>query len=99
MFAFAPDGKKLAVEEGFAMIRLLDLPSGKDLLPTPGHRSHVSSIVVTSNCQTVVTTGGDGTLRFWDAATGRERQKRTVHANLNISPQFPSRWRDVLGAG
>jgi RNA polymerase sigma factor (sigma-70 family) len=99
MFAFAPDGKKLAVEEGFAMIRLLDQASGKDLLPTPGHRSHVSSIVVTSDCQTVVTTGRDGTLRFWDAATGCERQKRTAHANFFIPPEFLPNGTMYLEAG
>jgi RNA polymerase sigma factor (sigma-70 family) len=87
-FAFASDGARLAVMDGFAMIRLIDLASGKDLLPTLGHRSDVTSIVVSSDCQTSVTASQDCSLRFWQAATGCEQRQRNASADNYTPPRF-----------
>jgi RNA polymerase sigma factor (sigma-70 family) len=98
-FAFAPDGMRLAVVGGSAMIRLIDLASGKDLLHTQGHRSSVSSIVVSSDCRTIVTASPDGTLRFWETATGREQRQRIVSVDHDLPPQFLPDGATYLAAG
>jgi WD40 repeat protein len=77
-FAFAPRGRSLAVVDGQAAVRLIDLDSGKNLVTTHGHRSDVSSLSVTPDSRTVVTISYDRTLRFWELATGRELRQRTI---------------------
>jgi RNA polymerase sigma factor (sigma-70 family) len=81
-FTFAPDGKTLAVIDG-SSIRLLDFARGKDAVPMPGHSASVSSISMTPDGQTIATASHDHTIRFWEAATGREVHRRTVMADFS----------------
>ncbi len=96
---FAPDGKRLAVEDGASTIRLIRLADGKDLVTCQGHHSGVSSVLVTPNCQTVVTSSRDGTLRFWNPATGRESHRRSVDADAYNPLKFLLDGQTYLTAG
>jgi WD40 repeat protein len=97
--AFAPGRDRLAVVDGNATIRLIRLADGKDHVISRGHRSGVSSIVVTPDCQSIVTSGYDDTLRFWDRATGRELRQHSVTAPLSSYPQLRPDGRTYLAAG
>jgi WD40 repeat protein len=88
--AFAPDGKSVAVAHGNSSVRMIDLASGKDLVGTQGHDGSISSMVVTPDCQTIVTTGIDGTLRFWDAKKGRQLRQRSVSSRAILLPDGES---------
>src|SRR5439155_24727069 len=67
-----------------------DLSSGRDLVGTHGHGGFIASVAVTPDCQAVVTTSNDRTLRFWDPATGRELRRRTVSAHPFVLPDGQS---------
>jgi WD40 repeat protein len=70
--AWAPDSRRLAVwADGGA--HLFDATTGMET-PTPeGHRCHPGSVALLSD-GTAMTAGDDGTVRLWDAATGKHRR-------------------------
>ncbi|HTU18961.1 MAG TPA: sigma-70 family RNA polymerase sigma factor [Gemmataceae bacterium] len=99
-FAFAPDGKTIAMADGFSTIlRVFDFASGKDVVPTFGHRSSVSSISFTPGKQRVVTASQDGTIRFWEPATGQEWHRRSVARDGFYPPQLRRDGRTYLTFG
>jgi WD40 repeat protein len=71
--AFSPDGKSLA-STGWAdhQICFYDVVSGKPLSPSGGHASEVSGLAVSPDGKLIASAGRDGTLRLWEAATGKE---------------------------
>jgi WD40 repeat protein len=70
----SPDNKTLAVDVvGFA-IRLVDIASGTDRFPDPGHWHRVLRTAITPDGRTVVT-GDETRVIIWDAATGRELRR------------------------
>lgn len=95
---FAPDGKTLAVAEGNAVIRLLRLSDGKDVVNYIGHQDRITSIRVMPDCQIVVTLSADGTVRFWDALTGRERRRRAIESYYPRFTQFAADGRAYITA-
>ncbi len=78
--AFSPDGRTLAVAAGTAdfrlrqpgEVRLWDLAAGKVRSTLHGHTRAVTSVVFSSDGQTLITGSADTTVRFWDLARGRE---------------------------
>jgi RNA polymerase sigma factor (sigma-70 family) len=88
-FTFSRDGKKLAVAHGNGNVRILDPGTVKALTATHGHQSFVSSAAVTPDGQTIVTMGGDRTLRFWNPATGREQRRLPVLYGYGTSQILP----------
>jgi WD40 repeat protein len=79
--AFAPrDGKTLAIACGAAdprvrepgQVKLWDVASETIRATLHGHTRVVTSVVYSPNGQTLVTGSADTTVRFWDAADGRE---------------------------
>jgi WD40 repeat protein len=68
--AISPDGKLLAWGDGPAL-RLTDLETGKDRNGPAGH-SAARELLFGRDGKTVLTAGDDGTLRRWDATTGKE---------------------------
>jgi WD40 repeat protein len=71
MPAVSPDSKLLASTSGHGL-RVWDLPSQKEITEEKGHNTWVSGICITPRDE-AVTRSDDGTVRVWDAATGKER--------------------------
>ncbi|MCI0737445.1 MAG: sigma-70 family RNA polymerase sigma factor [Gemmataceae bacterium] len=70
---FSPDGATLAAGWD-TMLRLWDTRSGKELSGF-GHRGQVRSVAFLPHAQTLVSTGSDKTVRFWEIATGQEQSR------------------------
>lgn len=74
----SPDGTRLAVgtRDGWALV--FDVASARELLSINAHPTGaVSAIAISSNCDTIATSGGrpgpPGGIRLWDAKTGEPR--------------------------
>lgn len=72
--AFSLDGKRLAVApKGAALVQLWEVPSGKEIRSIPeGHDRAVSALAFAPDGKTVASLSSDGTLRLWEASTGRQ---------------------------
>jgi RNA polymerase sigma factor (sigma-70 family) len=74
----SPDGKTLASIGGGSdhQVYLWDVTTGKRLSPRADiHLGRVESVTYSPDGKTLLSTAGDGTLRFWDPATGKERRR------------------------
>jgi RNA polymerase sigma factor (sigma-70 family) len=78
-FGLAPDGKTLAVGvNGPAeqhVLRLHAAANARLLVEMKGHKSSIAAVTFTPAGKTVVSAGEDGTVCFWDAATGKELRR------------------------
>jgi RNA polymerase sigma factor (sigma-70 family) len=79
--AFSPDGKHLAAGDGSGKVVLWDIESGKavrsidsrfDPEETAQSRPAVRALAFSPDAKTLAS-GGDGAVKLWDLATGRER--------------------------
>jgi WD40 repeat protein len=68
---FSPDGKTLAINDGF-VIRRFDVATQKDLDAPDSHRASELSAAWSPDGRHVVTVGNDRSMRLWDATTGRQ---------------------------
>lgn len=67
--AFDPAGRELAAAFGYGA-RVYDLDAGRVRLNLTGHQGMVWKVAYTPDGGRLVTASSDGTVRFWDAATG-----------------------------
>ena len=76
---FSPDGKTLAVLDLGAgdnqALRLRNAMSGAELQELRGHQDQIHQVVFSQDGKTLISTGDDKTIRFWDATTGKESRK------------------------
>jgi RNA polymerase sigma factor (sigma-70 family) len=71
--SFAPDGKTIASAGSWEpMPRIWDVATGREAFPQLGHVLGISTLAVSPADGTVFTGSYDGTVRRWDATTGRE---------------------------
>jgi RNA polymerase sigma factor (sigma-70 family) len=94
--AFVAQGKGLLMATGYGdgTVRLWDLPdsatllrarAGARLIGTPrhalGHQSGIYAVAVAPDGKIIATGGDDATVRFWDAATGKEVRRLDGHTH------------------
>src|SRR5262249_59957409 len=78
--AFSQDGKVLAYA-GLGHIRLLQLASGKDLCPLPGHDAQISVMAFSPDSKLLATGSMDNLICIWDADTGRLLHRLPGHTS------------------
>ena len=70
--AFSPDSKRLAIGGDDCLVSIRELASGKQIAQCQGHTSKILSIAFRGDGSRLLTASHDGTVRQWDAITGRE---------------------------
>lgn len=89
--AFAPDGATLALGgRGLIGVAIFDLATGKERVRFGGHAGPVADLAFAPSGQLVASVDRYGTLRVWEATTGRQLRAMFVNAFGNncvaISP-------------
>jgi serine/threonine protein kinase/WD40 repeat protein len=72
--AISPDGKLLVSAEGFGepLMRFWDLATGEELgVPLAAHEDWIGALRFLSDGRTLVSSGGDHTIRLWDVSQPR----------------------------
>jgi WD40 repeat protein/predicted Ser/Thr protein kinase len=85
--ALSPDGTKVACGGDDRVVPVWNTRTGKLLAECKGHRSKVLSIAFRGDGLRLLTTSHDGTVRQWDAQTGRE-----------VEPPYDRHSAEVLAA-
>lgn len=70
--AFSPDGSLLAVGGWDHKVYLIDYPNKRLLCTLIGHQGGVTGLAITPNKTTLVSSGEDKAIRFWNLQTLRE---------------------------
>jgi WD40 repeat protein len=75
LIAFSPDGTRLAVVVSKdPRVFVLERDTGRVLVVCRGHTAAVNSVCFHADGRTLLTAGGDRTVRLWVAATGEPRR-------------------------
>jgi WD40 repeat protein/tRNA A-37 threonylcarbamoyl transferase component Bud32 len=85
--AFSPDSRRLAYGGDDRVIYICDAGAGKQLTECRGHTSKVLSIAFRQDGSRLLTASHDGTVRQWDARTGRQ-----------VEPPYDRHTAEVLAA-
>jgi serine/threonine protein kinase len=64
-----------------------------------GHTGPIWSVAYSPDGQTLATGSDDTTLRFWDAATGQEKDRLTVHDSAVMGVSFAHSGRFLVSSG
>jgi WD40 repeat protein len=92
--AFSPDGTRVASASIDRVVRVWDVPSGRERLTLKGHEDWAGNVRFSPNGNELVSAGADATVRVWNAASGE--QLRSIPFDiaevrtLNLSPDV--RW-------
>ena len=78
-FAFAPDGRSLAVGESNGDLRLWDVARRKEIAGRRGHTSTIKSVVFSPDGRRLATCGPESTITLWDLDPLQEVANLTGH--------------------
>ena len=70
---FSPDGAVLYGGSFDNTIKRWNTDAGTELAPLTGHASPIGNVAVDSAAETLASASADGTIRLWDARSGKER--------------------------
>jgi WD40 repeat protein len=70
--AVSPDARVLALAGEGCAASLMDLESGQAVNVSGGHRAAVSAVTYLADGKGIASRGDDGTIRLWDATTGKQ---------------------------
>jgi hypothetical protein len=74
-------------------------PAAEVAAPFDGHRGAVRGLAFSADGQLVATGGEDKTVRFWDAATGKQKRRMDGHADEVLAVAISPDGKYVLSAG
>jgi WD40 repeat protein len=95
--AFTPDGKTLAAISS-CLIRLWDVPSGKEINARPGHTRGVYSLAVSPQGK-YAASGSLGDLWLWDLATGKAIRQFKGHTGAIDALAFSPDGKRLVSGG
>jgi WD40 repeat protein len=105
--AFSPDGKRFAAAVGDKVLHVRGLDAGSggqesagpDRLDISGHKAELAGAVFTADGKRILSVGYDQTLRYWDAADGRELAVHKVPTKSLRRATFSADLRRLVTAG
>jgi hypothetical protein len=101
--AISPDSTRVVVGSGDWTVLLLSLVTGEQLAPfrdhTLEHYDVVTSVAFFPNGKVIVSASRDGTVKIWDAETGRIQRTLTDHAGPVLSVAVSPDGKRLAAAG
>jgi WD40 repeat protein len=92
---FAPDGKTLAASgrkwqgsQAEDIVRVLTADLTQEIAVLRGHRGRIRSMAYAPDGKVLATGSEDGTIKLWDAATGKELKTLTGHRSKVFTVAF-----------
>jgi WD40 repeat protein len=79
--AVTADGRQAITGSDDPLLKLWDLPTGRELLTFTGHTGRVNDVALTTDGRHVVSASDDCTLRLWDLQTGQELHTFSGHGH------------------
>jgi WD40 repeat protein len=97
--AFSPDGKKVVYGGTDGVIRVYELFSNTDLIKVKAHRgafpiygdfagAGITNVSFSPDGRYVLSSGGDGFLKLWDAASGAEIRSFKIYGTVTMQRLF-----------
>jgi WD40 repeat protein len=71
ILTWSPDGRRLAVAEDDASIKVWDMPDGKEITTLAGHQARIFALAWNPDGKSVVSASSDGEFLLWDTALWR----------------------------
>ncbi|MBL8094845.1 MAG: WD40 repeat domain-containing protein [Anaerolineales bacterium] len=68
VLAYSPDGSLLAIGDELGQVQFWDVASGRIIYRMSAHTAEITRIMFVNQGRTLLTAGGDGTVRVWSAA-------------------------------
>jgi serine/threonine protein kinase len=97
-FAFSPDGKTVLMATDDQMVRLLSVPTGKEII-LPLRQKWVHVLVFSADGKMVLTGGVGHPARLWSVATGKQITPPLRHQGSVYAAAFSPDGKMVLTAG
>ena len=93
---FLPDGKSILANNG--SLQRWELATGKPRWPdtfVQGHVNEVLSVAFSADGRWLLSGSADGSLRLWDATTGRQQRLWRAHPLWRLPAHRPASWEGV----